>query len=88
VTSQSKLFSREQGVALLESSVLGLAYDFTARRGTLFQEEDCCCDMSSCIAFFTKIDPRVVFIQTRCGDEDDTSYALIGGRWVSRMGRE
>ena len=48
-----------------------IEYDFMTCTGKLFQDLVSFCDMSECIAYFEKIDPAVIRIQTYCGGEKD-----------------
>jgi hypothetical protein len=51
-----------QGIFMMQSFVQRIDYDFTAREGTLFQDEGCCCNAGDCIEFFRRIDPKVRLI--------------------------
>ncbi|MGH8432866.1 MAG: hypothetical protein ACREUF_20960 [Solimonas sp.] len=64
-----------------QCSVKSMGYDFETRVGTLNMAEHECCDMSGCIAFFTRIDPDVVRINTFSGSKPDTAYLRSGGQW-------
>ena len=67
------------------AAVHALAYDFVARRGTLYMAAGNCCDMVDCIRFFARIDPQVQVIETIAGEKADTSYhRLDDGRWRAR----
>jgi hypothetical protein len=66
---------------MLKTLVKRIEYDFTAFAGRLYMDDRCCCDMSDCIAFFKNIDPNVIYISTMAGDEQDTRYRLIDGKW-------
>lgn len=68
----------------LQCSVLGISYDFSTRQGVLSMAETNACDMTGCIAFFKRIDPKVESIRTVAGDNEDTSYRLIGKEWRAR----
>ena len=39
--------------------VRGFRYDFSKYKGTLYMEDDCCCDTPGCIEFFQMIDANV-----------------------------
>jgi hypothetical protein len=67
------------GKQMLQTSVRKIEYDFMACTGKLFQDFGYC-DMSECIAYFEKIDPAVIRIQTYCGGEKDTYYFRSGGK--------
>jgi hypothetical protein len=60
-----------------------VGYDFEKKRGTLNMAEHECCDMSGCIAFFTKIDPDVKRIDTFSGAVPDTIYKRFGRKWLA-----
>ena len=71
-----------RGKQMLESSVVGIEYNFVNRSARLYMEKGCCCDMTACINFFRQIDPEVSFIRTIAGIVDDTSYRrLADGQW-------
>jgi hypothetical protein len=68
----------------LACTVHGLAYDFSARTGTLAMAEDHSCDMAGAVALFERIDPAVNTIATIAGGRDDTTYRRRrGGEWVA-----
>ena len=67
------------GKQMLQTSVRRIEYDFITRTGKLFQDFGYC-DMSECIAYFEKIDPAVIRIQTYCGGEKDAYYFRLGGK--------
>lgn len=72
----------KRGKQMLETSVLGIEYNFVNHSGRLYMESKCCCDMTACINYFRQIDPDVSSIRTIAGIEDDTSYRLLAdGRW-------
>jgi len=62
----------------------GVDYDFRTRLGRLFMADGCCCDMGGAIDLFTRIDPRVVKIETLSGDTRDTIYEKVGSEWQAR----
>jgi hypothetical protein len=63
------------GKQMLQTSVRKIEYDFMACTGKLFQDFGYC-DMSECIAYFEKIDPAVIRIQTYCGGEKDILFSV------------
>lgn len=73
--------------------VQSVAYDFERKLGTLRMAPYHCCNMSSCISFFSRIDPAVKRIETFSGGVPDTIYArsrdsrsgylMSGRRWES-----
>jgi hypothetical protein len=65
----------------LKAAVKSISYDFDTKIGNLYMPDMCCTDMSGCIAFFQRIDPRVESIYTFSNGVRDTSYHLRGGEW-------
>ena len=63
------------GKQMLQTSVRKIEYDFMACTGKLFQDFGYC-DMSECIAYFEKIDPAVIRIQSYCGGEKDILFSV------------
>lgn len=66
----------------LKCEPLRVAYDFRTRHGVLHMAEGDCCDMTGCIAFFTRMDQDAMMITTFSGDTRDTIYRRDpGGEW-------
>lgn len=65
----------------LKCSVVSLTYDFGSHTGQLYLLAGDCCDMTSCVALFEGIDPKVTAIDTYSGDEADTMYRKDRTEW-------
>jgi hypothetical protein len=69
----------------LMCSVSSIQYDFTKKSGSLFMQQDNCCDAPGCINMFLDIDPNVSRIETFQGGTLDTVYRKVGSEWVSGL---
>ena len=68
----------------LQCYVRAVRYDPARRLGSLYMDEDSCCDMDGCIAVFEEIDPEVEVIVTWAAAARDTVYRRCGGgRWAA-----
>lgn len=74
-------------VDIFRTSVDRLSYDYVKRLGSLHMPADCSCDMSSCVALFSVIDPDVRRIETYAGSDIDTIYVRNHRDWVALLTR-
>jgi hypothetical protein len=70
---------------LMQCSLEAMVYDFVCHAGVAHFPDGKCCDMSGCIAFFEKIDPKVVTIQTYSGAKPDVLYRKRAEGWTAHL---
>ena len=77
------MFNREKCEYVMMGLVGEIRYNFLEREGSILMPEMSCVDMNSAIAFFKKIDPKVVSVMSFNNGRPDMRYEKEGKKWVS-----